>query len=293
MNTINKLLKRSYPATGSSDLVWSFKEYTKNKLFPIKLECLECGRIINVGRDTIKYNRLKPCKTCIDLSKIIDKKINDWTVLRFGGRDKWGCVLLVCKCKCGTIKTINKSHLTSGQTKMCMSCSHKATGKKLRHDLVGKIYGRLKVIAPAGSTEKGNSLWKCICSCKDKTEVTAVGTELVRGRTTSCGCLKTELNIKRATTHGMTYTSEYSTWKHMKDRCLNVNCDAYKYYGGRGITVCDSWLESFENFYKDMGDKPEGMSIDRINNDGNYEPDNCKWSTRLEQNNNRRCVKIV
>ena len=131
------------------------------------------------------------------------------------------------------------------------------------------------------------SLYRCDCG----TEKEIMDSSVKRGNTKSCGCLLRENGRKTAklnTTHGMRYTKEYECWKSMKQRCSNPNKDGYKNYGGRGIKVCDRWLNSFENFYADMGPKPVGHSIDRINNDGNYEPKNCKWSSNSDQAYNRR-----
>lgn len=139
----------------------------------------------------------------------------------------------------------------------------------------------------------------CRCRCGTKKEVRS--DHLMSGRTVSCGCYHKKAASERAsnmhkanTTHGMSKTRAHSIWFGMKGRCLNPNNQAFEYYGGRGITVCDRWLESFQNFLDDMGEPPEGYTLERINNDFGYSPENCSWEPRIVQQNNRRvCRKIT
>lgn len=107
------------------------------------------------------------------------------------------------------------------------------------------------------------------------------------GKTKSCGCLKKEKMRSEKTTHGLTKTPTYVSWAQMKTRCLNPNYSEFFYYGGRGIKICDRW-SSFENFIADMGKRPKGKTLDRINTNGDYCPDNCRWATPLQQSRNRR-----
>lgn len=158
------------------------------------------------------------------------------------------------------------------------------------HDLLGQRFGRLTVIAESDErTSWGSMKWVCKCDCGTIKTIDAQA--LKKGYTTSCGCYHKEELTKRATKHGHSrvrrVSPTYHSWAQMFTRCYNKNDPAYKYYGARGIKVCDSW-HKFENFLKDMGERPEGKSIDRIDFNGDYEPGNCRWITQKEQTNNTR-----
>ena len=202
------------------------------------------------------------------------------TALSYTGKsDKKGRIWL-CSCVCGTSIEVRGSHLKDG-TKQSCGCLY----QERIHDLSGKRFGKLHVVNWSGRSEKGGRVWVCNCDCGNTLEV--VANSLVSGRTTSCGCVYKESRQFVSRTHGMSNSREYKIWYGIIQRCCNPNNDSFKYYGARGIRVCERWRNSFEAFYVDMGPS-NGLTIDRINNDGNYEPGNCRWANTTVQSFNAR-----
>jgi len=155
----------------------------------------------------------------------------------------------------------------------------------------GNKYTRLLVIEQVGNDKYGHALWKCECDCGNS--VVVQGKNLRTSNTRSCGCLQIDM-AKKNRKHGAVGTKTYRCWCAMKTRCTNPKEKDYERYGARGITICDRWLNSFENFLQDMGYCPNNaLTIERINNNGNYEPSNCKWGTVTEQARNRTTTKLT
>lgn len=159
-----------------------------------------------------------------------------------------------------------------------------------RLDLTGQVFGRLTAIRRIEKSEP--SKWLCQCQCGAIKEVQV--SKLTLKKTQSCGCLHKELLSAMSSKHKMSNSSEYRIWAGMKRRCHSPVCHKYEHYGGRGITVCDRWLNSFERFYEDMGPRPSPRhSIDRIDVNGHYEPRNCRWATTTEQRRNTRVNAVI
>lgn len=145
-------------------------------------------------------------------------------------------------------------------------------------DLSGQRFGKLVAMEPTAQRLRGYVLWSLRCDCGNRHAATS--SNLRAGNTNSCGCMRHR--------HGHYRDATHNSWRAMIGRCVQPKTRSFEHYGGRGISVCDRWRNSFESFLADMGVRPEGKSLDRINPDGNYEPGNCRWATAFEQRHNRR-----
>ena len=215
---------------------------------------------------------------------ITGQKFGKWKVLHRIENTPSREAQFLCKCDCGTIKGVSGKSLRLHRSKSC-GCWYSTPIK----DLVRKTFGRLLVIEQAKDSHSGKTQFLCQCICGNRVIIRS--DSLVSGNTRSCGCLLSDTTRERATVHGensfRNHSFEYNKWRGMKDRCYNKLHNKYHRYGGRGIIVCDRWLSSYENFLGDMGRCPKGLTIERIDNDENYEPGNCKWATVHTQSRNK------
>jgi hypothetical protein len=208
------------------------------------------------------------------------------TVIGNAENTKTGQAVWICSCSCGKQTKVVGSKLLAGKTKSC-GCL-KQEGKKAT-DLTGQVFGELVVLSRNGSSKFKRAMWLCQCSCGNRH--TVIAESLIMGHTKSCGCVKKagQYNVIHGHKRLDGGTKAYKVWSNMKSRCTNPKASQYKDYGGRGITVCERWLESFENFLEDMGEPPSGtLQLDRRDNDKGYSKENCRWVTRSVNRRNSR-----
>lgn len=209
------------------------------------------------------------------------QRFGRWTVLAFdqtvNGNARW-----LCRCDCGEEVVVEGQSLRKGVSRSCGCLVREENASRNAFNRLGERHGRLLVIQRLPHKTNAKLKWLCLCDCGKVTRVSADNLRI--DRTGSCGCLRVK--------HGKSGSPELNIWAGMRRRCEKPNTRGFKYYGGRGIRVCDRWQE-FENFLTDMGSRPSPKhTIDRIDPDGNYDPSNCRWATPTEQSRNRRTVPV-
>lgn len=204
-------------------------------------------------------------------------------IVKNGVKDGWH-YYYKCKCDCGNETVVLAQNLKSHKIKSC--------GCLTKLHLAGKRFGKLLVLEEV-QTEKRGSYWLCQCDCGNKFLI--LGSRLSDGKKVECNDCAKKRSGEANKTHGMKHTRLYGIWHGIKDRCLNTNGKGYKNYGGRGIIICDEWKNDFISFYNwaMANGYRDDLSIDRINNNGNYEPLNCRWADNVTQQNNRRVNRYL
>lgn len=227
---------------------------------------------------------------------LIGKTFGRLSVIERAENDKYGKAQWLCKCECGNTVISTKFHLEHGHVVSC-GCSKAEKAKQRIESLIGQKFNRLLVIGRAENNKQGKAVWICKCDCGKETHVTTY--YLKSGKIKSCGCYNSELVVEKNFKHGYCVATDTHPLYHVRNdmirRCTNPKSSMYYRYGGRGIRVCDEWLnkpKSFIEWALANGWK-KGLQIDRINNDGNYEPSNCQFLTQADNTSKAQRYHIV
>lgn len=223
--------------------------------------------------------------------EFIGKILGDLTVIsKTDRKDKYNRSFYILQCSCGNI--IERTKCEANNKRGPRSCGCK-TGQSRIKDITGKHFGKLTAVRFTGDKcSNGDYLWECQCDCGG-TVITSIG-RLNSGKTNSCGCLHKESARKKDNYHGLQKTRAYKAWAKIKERCYNPNDASYKDYGAVGVTMWEGWKDNFVKFYEDLGESPtKNHSVDRIDANKGYYPDNCRWANQFVQARNRRKKRVT
>jgi hypothetical protein len=270
---------------------------TSNGGFRWKCRC-DCGNISYPGATDLRQGLTQSCG-CLRKDTTRERTTKDMTGLRFGrltvisrdGLAPRGPARWKCRCDCGNVTQSGGHDLRRGKIRSC-GCWHKEINhERFTRDIAGQKFGRLTALHQTGERRDGRIMWRLRCECGREIDCSSHG--LLGARTRSCGCLQREYAAQLKYRHGGCKSLLYRCWRNIKKRCLNPKNQAFKNYGGRGISMAPEWAGDFAAFKeyvdRNLGPKPKGdYSIDRIKNHEGYFPGNLRWATRTEQNHNTR-----